>query len=62
MDFNLQRHCRVAGVVVIFVGLYLHNWPVIILGDLAVVFGFMWTISKVERYIEVKEKANENPS
>jgi len=52
MSFNLQRHCRLAGCVALFIGLYLHNWALVLFGNLIVAAGYMWTIAKVEIWIE----------
>lgn len=62
MNFNLQRHTRLAGTVAIFVGLYLHNWSVVLLGNLVTVIGYMITIAKVEQYIEEQTKEKDNAS
>lgn len=56
MNFNLPRHMRLAGCVAIWVGLLLHNWIVILLGNLIMVCGYMWTIAKVESWIESQNK------
>lgn len=55
MNFNFQRHIRLAGTVAIFAGLFLHNWNVVLLGWTVVAAGYMAAISKIERYIEEQE-------
>lgn len=55
MNFNFQRHIRIAGTVAIFTGLYLHNWSVVLLGNVIVAVGYMWTVAKLELYIEKQE-------
>lgn len=59
MDFNLQRHLRLAGVVAQFVGLFLHNWYVVLIGWTIVAVGYMWTITKIELYIESQQLKQE---
>jgi len=61
MNFNLQRHTRLAGTIAVFVGLYLKNWSIVLLGWTVVAIGYMITISKLERFIEeqYKEKDGE---
>jgi len=54
--FNLLRHLRLAGCVAVFIGLFLSNWTLIICGNLVIVTGYMLSITKIERYIEEKEK------
>jgi len=60
MNFNLLRHCRIAGVVVIFVGLYLKNTSIMILGNLLIVFSYMYSIAKMERYLEILDEKNDD--
>lgn len=52
MSFNLQRHCRLAGCVALLIGFYVHNWTLIALGNLIIAAGYMWTIAKMEIWIE----------
>lgn len=52
MSFNFQRHMRIAGTVVVFVGLYFHNWTLIIVGNLLTILGYMHSIAKIEKYVE----------
>lgn len=60
MDFNLQRHTRLAGCVALFVGLYLTNWSLIAFGNIVIVAGYMWTVAKVEIFIENLSKKVED--
>lgn len=55
MNFNLQRHMRIAGSVAAVAGLLLHNWAVVIFGWFIVFVGYSLTISKIETYIEAQE-------
>ncbi len=59
MNFNLCRHVRLAGSVLVFVGLYCHNFTVIIIANLIIVTGYMWSINKIERALEEKESEKE---
>lgn len=64
INFNLCRHARLAGCVTIWVGLFLKNWTVMLLGNLVLAVAYMWSIAKIERYLEsiteVKEDARDN--
>lgn len=55
MNFALQRHTRIAGSVAILVGFLLHNWGVILFGNLIIAFGYMWSIAKIENHLEKEE-------
>lgn len=55
MNFTLQRHTRIAGSLAIFVGLYLHNWSVVLLGNVIIAVGYMWSAAKIEQFIEAQE-------
>ena len=52
MNFNICRHIRVAGSLTIFVGFYLSNWTVVLLGNVVVAVGYMLSIAKIERAFE----------
>lgn len=60
MNFNLQRQCRLAGCVALFVGLYLKNWSLIAFGNVIMFAGYMWTVAKVELFIENLDKKLED--
>lgn len=64
MNSNLCRHVRLAGCVAIWVGLFLSNWKVMLLGNLVLAVAYMWSIAKIEKYLEsiteVKEDASNN--
>ena len=59
MSFIFQRQGRIAGSVMIFIGLYLHNWSVVLFGNVIVAASYMWAISKIEVYIEEQNKSKE---
>ena len=52
MSFNLMRHIRIAGSVIILAGLFLSNWTLILLGNVVMAIGYMLSINKLEQYIE----------
>lgn len=55
MNFNFQRHLRLAGSAAVIAGILLHNWIVVILGWTIVIIGYMAAIGKIEQYIEAQE-------
>lgn len=60
MNFSFQRHARLAGCVVLFIGLYFKNWSLIGIGNVIIFAGYMWTVSKVEIFIENLDKKLED--
>lgn len=56
MNFNIERHLRIAGSVTILVGLYFSNWIVMILGNFVIVVGYMMSVNKIERALERRDK------
>ena len=52
MSFNICRHLRIAGSLTVFVGFYLSNWTVVILGNVVIAFGYMMSIHKMEKMFE----------
>lgn len=55
MNFSFQRHIRLAGVVVTFVGFFTKSFPLMLVGNVIVAVGYMVSVTKVERYIEAQE-------
>ena len=55
MNFNFQRHMRLAGVVVTVVGFFMNSFPVMIVGNVIVAIGYMASVAKIELYIEAQE-------
>lgn len=60
MNFNFQRHVRIAGCVALFIGVYLNNWSLVLFGNIVVLAGYMWTVAKVELFIEGLDKKIED--
>ncbi len=52
MNFNINRHIRLAGSVTVLVGFYLSNWTVVLLGNVVVAIGYMLSVVKMERAFE----------
>lgn len=55
MNFSFQRHTRIAGSVAVLVGFLLHNWSVILFGNLIIAIGYMWSVAKIENHLEKEE-------
>lgn len=55
MNFSFQRHTRIAGSVAVLVGFLLHNWSVILFGNLIIALGYMWSVAKIENHLEKEE-------
>lgn len=59
MNFNFQRHVRTAGAVVTIIGVFLTNVPLMIFGNLIMLFGYLFTIQKIETYLEAQSEPKE---
>lgn len=60
MDFNLQRQCRIAGTVIVLLGVVFRNFSLLLFGNLVWVMGYAWSITKIEKFLEESTKTEED--
>jgi len=59
MDFKLLRQIRWASIVVQFVGLFVPNWPLFIIGTLGFFGSYIFSLQVMEQfYIDMENAAN----
>lgn len=59
MDFNFQRHMRLAGAVAALIGTFLHSWIVVFFGWAVFALACMISLVKIEAYIEAETMEKE---
>lgn len=56
MNFNFERHARLAGSVIAIVGVFIHNWYAVVIGWTIVFAGILISFARIERYIEAQSE------